>query len=539
MARTFIDQPTQVFHSDTYNDQFASGINLVSSSTNLEDDLNALRTQVRQLLWAGAAGNWYDSVEGVVNLSFARGLNTINSSLTNVEQQRFIYDVQQLGFTVVPSGSNFVSLSVSGSTAPSGLAAVGLGTNSGSFTGSVVATLSGSSTGNGQAGSAHSLNLISGTSAISPRNIVSVRDAYTHLAFNDATHGNHEVYGLLQIDSGALDAQAFSDTAPGRTQISFVVEFPSGTWVPASTASIGGKIINYQYRARTSYLGLPEDAYTNTVFVDVTPGGGGAQLSDITLQEAINNQANVTVDGNGFNTTIDLAGGGNSSWSFLSASQRLWSLLASTNTLMINANTLSVSSSNPAGFLKGIQVATGSAEIDIGVKLGTIGTLSGTNLVLSGGAQLKFSDFFGPQSTYTGGEVPLAVSTVEWSTFFSDFGASSILGAFNFLSSSLFGVNSGSLVRSRASAGVTASIAAGTNVTFPGALDAPLLSYSGRDFINDVNVYLNGVLLMPGPSSTNPNDVYPGTSATSGDLKFPMNLRSGSILSMEVFGKHG
>jgi hypothetical protein len=45
-------------------------------------------------------------------------------------------------------------------------------------------------------------------------------------------------------------------------------------------------------------------------------------------------------------------------------------------------------------------------------------------------------------------------------------------------------------------------------------------------------------LLLPG-NSTNQNDVYPGTSAATGDLKFPMKLRSGSIISMERFGLHG
>ena len=537
MARTFVDQPTQVFHSDTYNDAFSTGVNLVSASTSLEDDLNALRTQVRQLLWANAPSvNWYDSVSGTPNVSFARGLNTINQNLTTVEQQRFIYDIQSLAYVVVPSGSNWVALSTSGSTAPTGLAAVGLGAVTGSFTGSIAATLP------GQPGVAHSLNLISGTSALTPRNMVAIRDAYTHLAFNDVVHANHEIYGLLQIESGALDGQAFSDTTPGRTQISFVVEYPSGTWVPADTGSIGGKIINYQYRARTNYLGLPEDAYTNTVFVDVTPTVSGfALLTDITLQEAINNQGNTVVHENGFATQIDLAAGGFGVWAFLSASQTLWSVLASSNTVVVGANNYHVNSVNPAQFLKGIQVATGSTEIDIGVALGTIATKAGNNLILSGGQQLDFSDAYGPVSTYPGGMVPLASSSAEWSTFFTDFGASSILNAFNTLFTTAQSNLSGSLVRARASAGVTpaAGVNANTNVTNGVNLDGPLLNYTGRDFVADLNIYLNGILLLGGYTSGNPNDVYPGTSAATGDLKFPMRLRSGSIISMERFGLHG
>ena len=525
MARTFIDQPTQVFHTNDYNDQFASGVQLVSSSTSLEDDLNALRTQVRQVLWAGVPGNWYDGVQGVANVKPARGLNTINSALASVEQSRFIYDIQSLAFVTVPSGSNWVGLSVSGSTAPAGLAAVGLGATTGSFTGSIVATLS------GPAWQAHSLNLVSGTSTNAPRNMVAIRDAYTHLPFTDPTN-NQEIFGLLQIDSAATDGQAFSDTSPGRTQISFVVEDVSGTIKAASVAGIGGKIINYVYRARTNLLGLPDDAYSNTVFVDVTPTVSGfAQPSDITLQNAILNQGNTTVQQNGYFTALNLAAGGLGSWAFLSGSQTLWRVLASTNTVVVGADNYQVNSTNPAAFLRGVSVATGSTQIDVGVQLGTIRTLSGSNLILSGGAQIKFTDFFGPQSTYTGGQIALADSTSEWSSFFTNFGARTILGAFNYLSSSL----SGSTTRTRASAGVTpgAGINAGTNVTFPTNLDAPLLSYLGRDFVKDVNVFLNGILMLPAIDAT--NDVYPGTNPASGDLKFTMKLRSGSIISMERF----
>lgn len=524
MARTFIDQPTQVFNSDTYNDSFASGVQLVSSSTSLEDDLNALRTQVRQVLWAGQTGNWYDDIQGVANIAPARGLNTINSALSTVEQQRFIYDVQSLALVQIPTGSNWVGLSVSGSTAPAGQAAVGLGATTGSFTGSLVATLPGA------AWTAHSLNLVSGTSAISPRNLVAIRDAYTHEAILDQVNGNHEIYGLLQIDSTATDGTAFSDTSPGRTQISFVVEYPSGTFIAADATQIGGRSINYVYRKRTTLLGLPDDAYANTVFVDVTPlvSGGFAHLSDITLQEAILNQGGSTVQQSGNFTNIDLAAGGNGSWAFLSGSQTLWRLLASTNTAVVGADNFLVNSANPASFLKGVSVATGSTQIDIGVALGTIGTKGVQDLILSGGGLLKLNDQYGASSNY-GGPIALAASQAEWNTFYADFGSKSILGAFNFLSSSL----SGSTHRDRASAGVTANLTANTNVSYPTNLDAQLLSLVGRDFVKDVNVYLNGILCMP--ALTGINDVYPGTNLANGDLKFTMKLRSGSIISVERF----
>jgi hypothetical protein len=531
MARTFIDQPTQVFHSDVYDDQFASGVQLVSSSQTLEDDLNALRTQVKQILWAGATGNWYDDVVGVANLTPARGLNTINSALSTVEQQRFIYDVQSLAYVQVPSGSNWVGLSVSGSTAPIGLAAVGLGTVTGSFTGSIVATLPGA------AWTAHSLNLVSGTSAISPRNLVSIRDAYTHKSILDPVHGNHEVFGLLQIDSGAVDGQAFSDVAPGRTQISFVVEYPSGTFVPADVSAIGGKIINYQYRVRTSYVGLPDDAYTNTVFVDVTPlVSNSVSFSDITLQTAINNQGNTPVIDT-FQTLINLAGGG--SWTYSDGNKTLLGVT------QVGGGAINISGSDfhvdalIADFSKGISVATSSANpLNLFTTPGIISSTgqmflqAGTDLRVQASAGiLQFQDQYG--ILIGSGTINFANAQSEWNNFYDLFGNISILKALDNLSSSL---SSSYVMRKRASAGVKQNLNPNVNVTFPTNLDAALLDYSAYDFVKDINVYLNGVLLLPGRSSADPNDVYPGTSPSTGDLKFPMKLRSGSIISMEIFG---
>ena len=525
MARTFIDQPTQVFNADGYNDALTLGISLQTSSDSLESDLNALRTQVRQLIWASQTGSWYDQVQGVANLSVARGVNQLNSSLTTVENQKFLFDVQCLAMVSVPTGSNFVSLSVSGSTAPTGLAAVGLGASTGSFTGSVVATLP------GLPGVANSLNQVSGSSPILPRNLCVIRDYYTHETILDSANNNYEIYGLLQIESGAIDSTPFADTTPGRTQISFVVESPTG-YLKASSAAIGGRVVNYQYRKRVTYLTLPEDAYASTVFVDVLPNfsSSGAQLSDITLQRAIANQFATVTQGN--NIAIQIAPG--YSWSFLSGSTQIWNLYSSPtgqNSLQENVAIWGLSSSLPASFQQGISVATGSTTINIGVTPGVINTLSGSQLNVIAGGQLGLSDGFASSSTFSG-TLLLASSSAQWSTFATDFGSNTtILGALNFLSQSL----SGSVMRTRATAGVTTRTPAYTNITYPTNLDAQLLSYVGRDFVKNVNVYLNGVLLLPGPNASSPNDVYPGTNIATGDLVFPYALRSGTQLTMERF----
>jgi hypothetical protein len=88
------------------------------------------------------------------------------------------------------------------------------------------------------------------------------------------------------------------------------------------------------------------------------------------------------------------------------------------------------------------------------------------------------------------------------------------------------------------SAVVTAHIAAGTNVTGAGPvpnLDDVLGNYFSVDFEDDVNVYLNGQLLENGPNAGTPDDVYPGTDQTTGDLIFTRKLRIGDVLIMEIF----
>lgn len=71
-----LDQERQVGPSDVYDDTLPSGVTLETSSDNIRDDLNGLRSQVRRLVdfAAGVSGNrWYDepgaSGGGVVEMT--------------------------------------------------------------------------------------------------------------------------------------------------------------------------------------------------------------------------------------------------------------------------------------------------------------------------------------------------------------------------------------------------------------------------------------------------------------------------------------
>jgi hypothetical protein len=530
MARTFISQPNQIFSSERYNDALTVGSTLQSSSTTLETDLNAIRTQIRQLLWAGVSGSWYDAITSPSGSNSARGLNTINNDLTDLEQKRFLFRRQNANLVNIATGSNFVFLSTSLGTAPLNYAVVShpllVATNA---TGTLCAALSGSE---GSYGS-HSMALTSGSSLLTPKNLVIVRDAWTGLHLTASA--GRDVYGLLQVESGTLTGEAFNDSTK-RSQISFVYEtVTNGTSSLAAVPAlyVGGRTIEYSYVRRTALDDMPEDAYlSNTLFLDLAEissgaaGGGSVVAGDITLNTAIDNQAGtVTQDQN---IAIRIAAG--FSWTFLSGTKELWKLVSDDggDSLIASVDTLLFSSSSPATFTDGIKVASTLSQINLGVTSGTINTLTGTNLIIKGGTRLGFSDDYGVTSTYLGGIIPFATSTLEWNSFVTDFGnATSILGALHVLSSSA----SSSLHRTRFNAGVTTDISADTNVTFPTNLDSQLGSYVGRDFRRDVQVYLNGILLLPG-SSIETNDVYPGTSASTGDLKFPYTLRSGSQIAM-------
>jgi hypothetical protein len=70
MSRTFLRQDTQILSSSLYNDKLASGVELVSSSFTIEDDLNALRSQVNRLISGYSSGSteWVQDIPATRNV---------------------------------------------------------------------------------------------------------------------------------------------------------------------------------------------------------------------------------------------------------------------------------------------------------------------------------------------------------------------------------------------------------------------------------------------------------------------------------------
>lgn len=525
MARTFISQPNQVFSSETYDDTLPAGSALESASSNLESDLNALRSQLKRVLWADADGSWYDAISAPSGSGSSRGLNAVNVDLSNLEQKRFLFRKQVLNIVEVATGSNFAPLSVALGTAPEDFAVVYHPAFAEPHnTGSLVALLSGSE---GSFGS-HSLAQASGSTSITPKNLVVVRDAWTGLMLT-ASNGR-DVYGLLQVEDGTESGDSFGDSS-NRAQLSFVHEAvinQTASLVAADVGCVGGRSVNYSYTCRTALDNIPEDAYlSNTMFLDLADAlsGNFASLYDVTLDRALDNQVGIaSMD---HDVSVRIAAG--SSWTFMSGASDMLRLTSddSGNSFTVDVDQVGVTTTSPAAFSNGVSVATGSIQVNVGVVPGTIQTLLGADLILSGGSELRFGDVNAVGST-----VPMSTAQNDWTEFHDGFGAgASLLGALNVISASL----SGSLRRSRYVAGVMADVGAGVNVTFPTNLDAQVGSYVGRDFGKDVEVYLNGILLRPGTALGEQNDVYPGDSPATGDLKFPYTVRSGSQLTVTSY----
>lgn len=662
-GRTFISQPSQIFGTEEFDDTLDFGVGLETGSVNLQFDMNALRSQVKRILWTGLSGSWYDDVTPTTGPQ--RGLNLISSDLADLESKRIIFRAQKIvSGVVVPAGQNYVALSVSGSTAPNNFASVGE-TNQ---TGSIVAELTSGSF------DSHSLLVVTGTTDISPKNLVLIRDAGDGSVVQDAVSGSRDVYGLLQVEFGTPDGGDFDDVDQ-RVQISFVVE-ESGSLVPASVDAVAGGMFNYSYPIRTTLETLPDDALlSNHIFLDVPAESiqisGNALLSDITLDRALDNQG-ATPATQATDINIEIASG--SSWRYYDeAGTGLYSEITSDfsgqgSAARFTTDNFIYSGVNAAQFHQGLQVYddqfpnkiiyvnTEPGEIGSSEELGIVSG-DGFDLTLSGGLNLRFHDSGSLESVYNGNGILFSSGTTQWDNFATRFGVDeTILGAFItlsssidslsssldgittlqeaidaqgttpvFLSSSIFVnvndqiwqftdngnnvltvstasfevnvdnislqssgniefVDSGSLesffsgssilfssgttewntfhslfgpevtilnalnsisaslsgsnsARTRTNAGTTpATLAPGTNVAFPTNIDTQMPDLTGCDFINDLNIYLNGVLLFPALGAGQGGDVYPGDSLTNGDLKFEERLRSGSIITIEKFG---
>lgn len=506
MPRTFIRPSTQIRNSKVYSDALTPGLTLQSSAVSIEDDLNAIRSQIKRWMYADGAGNWYDDAPTVGGVK--KGIASLATDLNTAQTKTFLFRTQVLTDVVVTSGQNFEILSVATSEAPTQTAAVGAVSTEGAVV--AAATTFG----------AHNLDVVAGPSALRPSNLCIVRDAATGQPIQS---GGKDVWALIQSES-SVDGHTFDD-ATNRVQLSFVRENATGTALEAvPAADIGGKTINYSYARRAQFQNLPESAFLLGVFLDQTAS------TDVTLSNAIANQVGAASQGQNIAWQVqdtftldfqDSTGARN----FLHIAPA-----AAGDVMSIDVDSLTVTTTSSSTFTQGATFDSAGTPIDIGVTAGqisasaplTLASLGATSdLFLKAGLELYLDDFNQSGSSWvqTNG-IKLSETSTEWDTFKTNFGEVSLLNAIN--QASISGTT-----RSKTVAAVTTNIPANTNVTGAGGtpnLDAQLGDYSAVNFLTDVDIYLNGELLRNGADALANNDVYPGTNPATGDLMFEFDL---------------
>lgn len=509
MARTFLRQDTQIRNSDLYDDTVAAGATLESGAANIEDDLNALRSQIKRALWADVAGDWHADIP--TYNSKKRGIAKVNEDLDDIEEKRLLFRSQVIvaGGISVPATQNYVVLSVASSETPSETAAVGAVTTEGA----VVAFHAGTF-------GTHSLDEVAGQNAVTPKNLVVVVDQSTG---DPITSSNRRVWGLLQSEV-ATDGHTFNDTDQ-QVQISFVRKTATGDDLEACpVADIESKDIDYSYVRRIAFDSIPETAFLIGAFVDQ------AGAVDVTRQNAYDNQSTTPVELTN-NAILDLNSAG-----------VYWEIRD-----LLNATLFRITEGSTGGtsevligsdvdefdvdaavndFLQGATFDSGGTSIQVGVTAGQINTTGTDNLEIQAGGELLFDDGNRGGSTF-GVPLKLTETAQEWSDLETEYGEVSLAAML------IEAKNPGNARGTKVYANVTATTTADTDVGGVGGgvnLDAQLPDMSTGSFLTSYDVYLNGELLRPGSDSSANNDYYPGTSLANGQLRFEFTVKTGDVI---------
>lgn len=514
MAQNILRQETQIRKSDTYNGAISAGQTaLETNSTDLETDLNSIRSQVNRLL-AVSTGNWYDDI-ATAN-SKKRAVSELNTDLDDMEEKRLLCGVEVLVNVTVPASQNYVVLVQASSQTPTDTAAIGTGL------GTVVAVL-------GTDVGAHSLTEVAGKNALRPKNLLTIREASTK---DPITSNGQQVYGLLQAETGVVQGDAFNDTDK-QVQISFVRNNGSDDLEAVPFADIQNKVIEYVYGKRITLDALPEDC--NFPYVTFTDQNAA---TDITLDTAIDNQgataATQTTDIN-VNITDTKA------WNFRdpSGATNILQVLADTQDKVTVNGDLDINNVNSVDMAQGLQIDTGDQTINVGHT--AAGKIDSTSLLVeatSGTAELKssstiiFTDGNLAGSTY---DTPFNLSDAssEYDDFETEFGEVSLINA---------------IVQAKRESGrvfvdyeITTQVTEdndmipGTNATVVNGTTPDLSLF---DFVTEVTVFHNGNRQINGANAAANNNCYPGTTPASGHIKFESKkLRVGDTVTVEYVQK--
>lgn len=521
MPTTLVRQETQIRKSDLYDDAITpTEAAFETNPANIEDDLNNIRSQLHNLLDVQGSNWWADLVApATLEAGVQRGVNDLNDALHLVEKKRILRDVHSLVDISVPASQNYVILG-SGELPSQTTAAVGNVTT----LGTVVAT-------HGGTFGAHDLSEVAGSNDLNPKNLLAIFDGATR---DPILSSDRIVWGLLHGESGLTDGGTITDTTTTRVQISFVRVNATGDDLEACpVADIENQTINYCFRERVRLEDLNEADFLKGAIVD-TPGAATA----VDRQDVYDNQGVTPVDLT-TNAILDLEGAG-LAWRIRDdAEATLFDIIEGSagGTTQFNIHSDVDEFDVDAvvnDFAAGATIGSGNTRpITVGVTDGELTTTAG-DLMVRAAAELLLDDGNQTGSTWAQDGIKLSEDTAEWDAFEVAFGEVSLLNA-------IVQANSDTTRQVARAKVQNGNHSAGTNITGAGGtpeLDNQLIDYSTMTFVDEVDVYLNGILLFPAAGAT--EDVYPGDTPADGDLKFTFNIKgtgaNPDVITMVTWG---
>jgi len=399
---------------------------------------------------------------------------------------------------------------LSGTAKPSEVAAVGAVDTAGA----VVAAHSGTF-------GEHTLDLVTGPSAVEPYNLCLVHDVSTGEVIESA---GKDVLALL-VSENATNGHTFSDTTPSRVMLSFVRENATSSALEAvPAADVGGHTIHFVYVRQIPMDSVPRYAWLQRHFID------GGTPADVTLNNAIDNQVGIATQVQDIDWDI-----ADTRVLAFTADAGVKDLLrlaptAGGDTIELNIDTLDVNNSLDADFSQGVKVDTADTPIHIGVNAGVIESTGSDNLELQSAGTLYFDDGFRAGSSWAN-PIAFSASSAELSALETIYGSEASIASM--LAQAMTGAG-----RNRAYAynDSGAAITAGTNVAYDGGagnISAPLPDMSAAGVWPDrVDVYVNGEYLEFGASE----DFYAGDSLADGELRFTFPLLPNAKIAVVVWG---
>ena len=255
MSRSFLRQDAQIRNSVLYADNLGVGSGL-ETQTNVEGDLNAVRSQMRRALVADGAGNWYQdiNVPSTFETGAKRGITNLNTDLHELERKRVLVASANIVDVLVTAAQNWQVLTL-GQLPNNTNKAVGVVATRGTVGAFHTGTFG-----------THALDLVSGASALAPKNLCEVTDATTH---DPILSSGRVIYALLQFEL-VTDNIAMTGTTPNRAQVSFGRINTASTALEAVPAGdIATKTVHISYVERKALDDLNEQDFLRGAVTDV------------------------------------------------------------------------------------------------------------------------------------------------------------------------------------------------------------------------------------------------------------------------------